>query len=36
MDKLYIIMPAYNEQDNIENTVKQWNEVLETVGGGGF
>ena len=29
MDKLYIIMPAYNEQDNIEETVRQWHNVLE-------
>lgn len=34
MDKLYIVMPAYNEQDNIETTVKEWHKVLESIGGG--
>ncbi|SFC74896.1 Glycosyl transferase family 2 [Butyrivibrio sp. YAB3001] len=24
MDSLYIVMPAYNEEENIENVVKQW------------
>lgn len=29
MDKLYLVMPAYNEEDNIENVVRSWYKVLE-------
>lgn len=29
MDSLYIVMPAYNEEGNIEDTVKQWYPLLE-------
>lgn len=29
MDKLYIVMPAYNEQDNIESVVKTWYLILD-------
>ncbi len=29
MDSLYIVMPAYNEQANIESTVRAWYPVLE-------
>ena len=29
MDSLYIVMPAYNEEANIETTVKQWYPLLE-------
>lgn len=29
MDSLYIVMPAYNEEENIERTVKQWYPLLE-------
>ncbi len=29
MDKLYIVMPAYNEEENIENVVKAWLAVLD-------
>lgn len=29
MDKLYIVMPAYNEQDNIEQVVLSWYQMLE-------
>ena len=32
MDKLYIIMPAYNEQDNIVNVIDQWYPVVEKIG----
>jgi glycosyltransferase involved in cell wall biosynthesis len=31
-NKLYIVMPAYNEEANIEKTVKQWHSVVEKVG----
>ncbi len=29
MDTLYIVMPAYNEESNIEAVVKQWNPILQ-------
>lgn len=29
MDILYLVMPAYNEQANIENVVREWYPVLE-------
>ncbi|WP_346675641.1 glycosyltransferase family 2 protein [Enorma phocaeensis] len=32
MDSLYIVMPAYNEADNIEDTLAQWYPVVESVG----
>ena len=32
MDKLYIVIPAYNEQDNIEEVVKDWYPVVEKIG----
>ncbi len=32
MDKLYIVIPAYNEQDNIEEVVKDWYPVVEKRG----
>lgn len=28
MDKLYIVMPAYNEQDNIKAVINEWYQVL--------
>lgn len=30
-NKLYITMPAYNEEANIEETVKQWHAVVEKI-----
>lgn len=30
-NKLYIAMPAYNEEANIEETVKQWHAVVEKI-----
>ncbi len=29
MDKLYLVMPAYNEEDNIEAVVRSWYPVFE-------
>ena len=29
MDTLYIVMPAYNEEENIESVVRSWYPVLE-------
>jgi glycosyltransferase involved in cell wall biosynthesis len=31
-DSLYIVMPAYNEEANIEEVVKEWHEVVTNVG----
>lgn len=31
MEKFYFVMPAYNESDNIEDTVKQWYPVIEKI-----
>jgi glycosyltransferase involved in cell wall biosynthesis len=31
-DILYIVMPAYNEQDNIDSVIAQWYPVVEKVG----
>lgn len=35
MDKLYIVIPAYNEQDNIEQVVRDWYPVIEKHNGNG-
>jgi len=32
MDSLYIVMPAYNEADNIEDVVRQWHPIVEQLG----
>lgn len=29
MDSLYIVMPAYNEEENMENVVRQWYPILK-------
>lgn len=34
MDRLYIVMPAYNEEANIDMVVKQWYPVVERIGEG--
>ena len=31
MDKLFIVMPAYNEAENIEDVAKQWHPVAEKI-----
>lgn len=33
-DKLYIVMPAYNEAAAIENTIRHWHAVIEKTGPG--
>lgn len=33
MDKIYFVMPAYNEAENIEEVVRMWHPVVERVGG---
>lgn len=33
MDSLYIVIPAYNEEMNIEGVAKEWHEVVEKIGG---
>ena len=35
MDILYIVMPAYNEEANIEETIRSWYPVIERHNGGG-
>ncbi|MBR5369383.1 MAG: glycosyltransferase family 2 protein [Lachnospiraceae bacterium] len=32
MDKLYAIIPAYNEQDNIRNVINDWYDVITSTG----
>lgn len=34
MDKLYLIMPAYNEEENIGQVIADWYPVVERIGGG--
>ena len=35
MDKLYIVIPAYNESENIENLIRDWYPIVEKYNGGG-
>ena len=32
MDKLYIVIPAYNEQDTIEQVIREWYPIVENAG----
>ncbi len=32
MDSIYIVMPAYNEQDNIKGVVNQWYPIVDKIG----
>ena len=32
MSRIYFVMPAYNEAENIEETIKQWYPVVEKAG----
>ena len=36
MDILYIVIPAYNEQENIRNVIEDWYPVVEKYNGGGL
>ncbi len=33
MEKLFIVIPAYNEEDNIESVAREWHEVIEKTKG---
>lgn len=33
MNKLYLVIPAYNEEENIEKVVSDWHPIAERVGG---
>lgn len=33
MDKLYIVIPAYNERETIESVIEQWHGVVADIGG---
>lgn len=33
-DKLYIIIPAYNEADNIGEVIQEWYPIVKKIGGG--
>ena len=32
MDSLYIVIPAYNEEENIESVAKEWHQVIQKAG----
>jgi len=34
MDKLYIVIPAYNEEANIDSVIKDWYPIVEKIGNG--
>lgn len=34
MDKLYIVIPAYNEEENIESVINDWYPIVEKIGNG--
>jgi len=34
-DKLYIVIPAYNEEENIDAVAREWHEVIKEFGGDG-
>ena len=34
MDKLYIVIPAYNEEENIRNIIDEWYQITEKIGNG--
>ena len=34
MDKLFVVMPAYNEEANIKLVIEQWHPIVERIGNG--
>lgn len=32
MENLYIVIPAYNEEENIDSVAKEWHEIVEQIG----
>lgn len=32
MDKLYVIMPMYNEEDNTRKVMCEWHEIINALG----
>jgi dolichol-phosphate mannosyltransferase len=32
MEKLYIILPAYNEEENIEKVAEEWHNIVQKIG----
>lgn len=34
MDKLYIVIPAYNEEENIERVINEWYPIVKKIGNG--
>ncbi len=32
MDKLYIVIPAYNEEENIDSVAREWHEIVKNIG----
>ena len=32
MDKLYIVIPAYNEEETIEDVAREWHQIVEKIG----
>ena len=35
MSKIYLVMPAYNEAENIEETINQWYPIVAKLSWGG-
>ena len=35
MDTIYFVLPAYNEEANIEDVIKQWHPICEKIKAGG-
>ena len=33
MDAVYLVIPAYNEEANIENVISSWYPIVEKIGG---
>ncbi|NLJ97330.1 MAG: glycosyltransferase, partial [Clostridiales bacterium] len=34
MDKLYIVIPAYNEEENINEVINDWYPIVQKIGNG--